>query len=126
MNFPIFVLTKDCGEVTRFNSIEELQSQLEEIDVENGEYAVWDRTGTSLKMSVQKPLWLHIEPEELKPHQSDLRDALKQYAAALGIQEKLEGISDGDFESVFAQISVHLDRKKRSRNFLRRIIRRPK
>ena len=44
VNFPVFVLAKDCGEVSRFNSIEEMQRQLEEIDVENGEYAAWDRT----------------------------------------------------------------------------------
>ena len=93
VNFPIFVLAKDCGEVSRFNSIEEMQRQLEEIDVENDEYTAWDRTGTPLKMSVQKPVWLRIEPEILKPHQSQLRDALIQYAATLGVEVKLEGTS---------------------------------
>jgi len=122
MNFPVFVLAKDCGEVSRFNSVEELQRQLEEIDVENDEYAAWDRTGTSLKLSVQKPVWLRIEPEALKPQQSQLRDALMQYAAALGVEVKIDGTSEADFEKAFAQISAHADSNGPSKSFLGRII----
>jgi len=125
-NFPVFVLAKDCGEVSRFNSVEEMQRQLEEIDVENGEYAAWDRTGTPLKLSVQKPVWLRIEPEALKPEQSQLRDALMQYAAALGVAVKIEGTSEADFEKAFAQISAHLDNQGASKSILSRIIGRRK
>jgi hypothetical protein len=122
MNFPIFVLAKDCGKVFRFNSVEETQRQLEEIDVENGEYAAWDRTGTPLEMSVHKPVWLHIKPETLKPHQSQLRDVLMQYAAALGVEVKIEGTSEADFEKAFMQISAHLDSKGSFKSFLGRIM----
>lgn len=126
VNFPVFVLAKDCGEVSRFNSVEEMQRQLEEIDVENGEYAAWDRTGTPLKLSVQTPVWLLIEPEALKPEQSQLRDALMQYAAALGVAVKIEGAGEADFEKAFAQISAHLDNQGASKSILSRIIGRRK
>ena len=126
MNFPVFVLAKDCGEVSRFNSIEEMQRQLEEIDVQNGEYTAWDGTGTPLSLSVQNPVWLRIEPQTLKPQQGQLRDALMQHAAALGVEVKIEGASEADFESAFAQIKVHSDKQAASKGFLRRIIGRGK
>ena len=126
MNFPVYVLAKDCGEVSRFNSVEEMQRQLEEIDVENDEYTAWDRTGTPLKLSVQEPVWLRIELETLKPQQSQLRDALMQYAAALGVEVKIEGTSEADFERAFAQIKACFDKQTASKGFLRRIIGRGK
>lgn len=121
-NFPVFVLAKDCGEVSRFNSIEEMQLELEEIDVENGEYTAWDRTGSPLRLSVQKPVWLRIQPETSKPQRSQLRDALMQYAAALGVEVKMEGTSETDFESACAQIKMHSDKQAASKGVLRRII----
>ena len=126
VNFPVFVLAKDCGEVLRFNSIEEMQRQLEEIDVENDEYTAWDRTGTPLKLGVQKPVWLRIEPEALQSQQSQLRDALMQYAATLGVEVKIEDTSATDFEKAFAQISMHLDNQGASKSILSRIIGRRK
>lgn len=126
VNFPVYVLAKDCGEVSRFNSIEEMQRQLEEIDVENDEYTAWDRTGTLLKLSVQKPVWLRIEPEALQSQQSQLRDALMQYAAALGVEVKIEDASATDFEKAFAQIRMHLDNQGASKSILSRIIGRRK
>lgn len=122
VNFPVFLLAKDCGEVSCFNSIEEMQHQLEEIDVENDEYTAWDRTGAPLALSVQKPVWLRIEPESSKLGQSQLRDALVKYAAVLGIEMKIEGTSEVEFESAFAQIKACLEKQTVSKGFLRRII----
>jgi hypothetical protein len=114
MNFPVFVLAKDCGEVLRFNSIEEMQHELEEIDIENGEYTAWDRAGTPLKPSVQKPIWLHIEAENLKVKHLQLREALMQYATASGIEVKIES----DFESAFAQIKSRCNKQASKPGFV--------
>lgn len=126
VNFPVFILAKDCGEVSRFNSVEEMQRQLEEIDVENGEYAAWDRTGTPLKLSVQEAVWLRIEAEALQSQQSQLRDVLMQYAAAAGVEVEIEGANEAHFEKAFAQISAHFTNQGASKSILNRIIGRRK
>jgi hypothetical protein len=119
MNFPVFVLAKDCGEVLRFKSIEEMQHELEEIDIENGEYTAWDRTGTPLKLSVQKPIWLHIEAENLTVKHLQLREALMQYATAIGVEVKIESTNESDFESAFAQIKPHCNKQASKPGFAR-------
>jgi hypothetical protein len=50
--FPLFVLERDSGDVMRFNSVAEMQKQLERIDVENAEYLAWEsreKAGTERK-----------------------------------------------------------------------------
>lgn len=60
--FPVYVLMKDCGDVMKFSSREAMQQDLEPTDIENGEYAAWDRNGSVLTLSVSKPksVWLKI------------------------------------------------------------------
>jgi hypothetical protein len=117
VNYPVFILAKDSGEISRFDSVEEMQRQLEKIDVENGEYVAWDRNGTSLNMSVQKPVWLRIEPAVAKLQQIPLRDALTQYGKTLGVDVEIDGTTDADFEKAFAKIRAYVDRKSASRSF---------
>jgi hypothetical protein len=62
--FPIYLLAKDCGDVERYSSPEELQQQLEAIDVENDEYDAWDSTGGVVKLSVDplsRKQWLKVK-----------------------------------------------------------------
>ena len=60
--FPVYVLAKDCGEIDSYTSIENMQSYLEAIDVENNEYEAWDAEGRLLELTVssRKPDWLQI------------------------------------------------------------------
>jgi hypothetical protein len=51
--FPVFVLAKDCGEVMRFDSPEELE-WLEPVDVENNEYDARDAGGKVLSFVATK------------------------------------------------------------------------
>jgi len=43
--FPVFVKSKDSGDVNSYNSVKEMLRALEQIDVENDEYQAWDATG---------------------------------------------------------------------------------
>lgn len=102
VQFPIFILAKDCGEVTCFESIQELQRQLEEIDVQNEEYLAWDKVGNSVKLSVQKPLWLKLERVE-DSLQPSLMDSLQKYAATLGIKLDLSEDNQLDFVEIYSE-----------------------
>jgi hypothetical protein len=63
--FPVFVKSKDSGDVNSYNSVKEMLRALEQIDVENEEYQAWDATGLPLKLSVQRSNeWLRLEPAE--------------------------------------------------------------
>lgn len=59
--FPIRVRAKDSGEEFLFASVFDVQFFCEKIDIENEEYEAWDSEGRPVKMSVQKPVWIHFE-----------------------------------------------------------------
>lgn len=44
ISFPVYVLAKDCDEITAYPSFEKMQGFMEAIDIENGEYEAWMRT----------------------------------------------------------------------------------
>ena len=50
ITFPIFVLAKDCGEVLKLSSEDEVNRRLEAIDVENNEYEAWDSKNYELRL----------------------------------------------------------------------------
>jgi hypothetical protein len=111
INFPVFVLAKDCGEVTAFDTIEKMQSQLEKIDVENNEYEAWDRNGNPLALGVQKPTWLRIEASN--ESSTTLRDALLKYGKSVGVQ--LTDDKANDFVEALKTIEATHSEKPRSK-----------
>jgi len=44
-DLPVFVRARDCGAVRRYDSLIDMQGHLEQTDVENEEYDVWDAKG---------------------------------------------------------------------------------
>ena len=99
--FPVFVRDKGSGDIDRFESIGQLQRQLERIDVESEEYDAWDCTGVPLRLQVQEPLWLAISPLGDRT-QEDLRTALLSYAKRLGVDV---GTTEAlDISELFARI----------------------
>ena len=84
--FPVFVLERDSGEVMRFDTIHQMQRQLERIDVENGEYRAWDADGRELVLKVQVPVWLVLEPR-VQSDPDDLKKALVAAARDAGFDE---------------------------------------
>jgi len=62
IRFPIYVRAKDCGDIKTYNSVCDLQSDVEKTDVENEEYEAWDTNGMSVRLEVQNPVWLRTTP----------------------------------------------------------------
>ena len=62
ITFPVYVLAKDCGEITAFSDFQRMKWHFEPIDVENDEYEAWDSSGHILELSVGKPKseWLKV------------------------------------------------------------------
>ena len=87
IEYPVFVLAKDCAEVLKFESLQDMQRELEQIDIENGEYDAWDKHGNRLALQVQEPIWLDIRsgPSELSSLR--LEEALKKYGSKVGVQQ---------------------------------------
>ena len=53
--FPVYVLAKDCGEVTEYASRTTIQGYMEAVDVEGDEYEAWDAGGYVVRLSVATP-----------------------------------------------------------------------
>jgi len=120
VEFPIYVLAKDCGEVRSFDSVYELQKQLEEIDVENAEYLAWDKSGTPISLAVQKPVWLKLE-YAMGAQQPDLKSCLEKYASAVGVDVDFKGTSAQEFKRAYEQIEARVKRSTRP-NILGRLM----
>jgi hypothetical protein len=82
--FPVYVLAKDCGEITEFQSLPALQGYLEaidvDIDVDNGEYDAWDPRGYRLQLSTigRKGNWLRLERTDVRLSDSEFIEVRKQ------------------------------------------------
>ena len=86
VTFPVLVLERDSGDVMRFNSVAEMQKQLERIDVENAEYLAWESNGRPIQMAVQEPLWLKLECNAPEPDTGGLFNVLKKFAESRGVK----------------------------------------
>lgn len=84
--FPVLVLERDSGDIMRFNSVAEMQKQMERIDVENAEYLAWESGGRLIQMAVQEPLWLKLECNAPEPDTAGLFNALKKFAESRGVK----------------------------------------
>jgi len=120
ISFPVFVYAKDCDEIRRYDSIDELQRQLEEIDVENNEYLAWDRFGAPLKLGVQKPMWITVEAAAPDDGAS-LKDCLGKYARSLGLNPTEIGSSADELAASFQQITNEAEKRRRDQGFFRRM-----
>lgn len=73
--FPVFVLARDCGEVTEYPSLMAMQYHMEAVDVENDEYDVWDAQGNGVRLAVRSPnpksQWLHADRLETQLSEQD-------------------------------------------------------
>lgn len=105
VNFPVFVLAKDCGEVTAFNSADELRRALEPIDVDNDEFLAWDAVGTPLTLETRpQPLWLHLRTTEAPPEPARLREHLLQYARDRSVALDASSVAGLPLSEVLRQI----------------------
>ena len=118
--FPVFVLSKDCGDVNTYNSIEDMCRHFEEIDIENKEYDAWDATGLPLELSVQgSSQWLRLEPgDTAQPEQ--LADAIAEFAKRQDIQLDASHLSAGGFPAALAQIKSAIQARRQTQSWWRR------
>jgi len=95
MKFPIFVLAKDCGEILQFESLGAMQRELEAIDVENGEYEAWDKTGTPVKLTAGSSRdWLRIVPKSGPSEFARVKELLCAYARREGVEPGISASED--------------------------------
>lgn len=113
--FPVFVLAKDCGEISIYTTLESLEKKLEPIDVENEEYEVWDAQGVRLKLYSQRPTWLKIEGTQ--PDFEGLKITVLRYAETSGM--KIEKDSLESFSNL-EQIIKTVNKNKIRPNFFKK------
>lgn len=124
VQLPVFVRLKDCGDVVRYDSVAKMQSDFEQIDVENEEYEAWDTAGTRLKMLVQTSSdWLRIE-SLANPQPEELAEAIAEFARLHGVDVDASMLREGNFSSALDQISSAVQSSWQSRNWWERLKRR--
>ncbi len=120
--FPIFVRTKDCGDVTEFSAVADMQREFERIDVENEEYEAWDANGVPLSLSVQEPVWLRVEAQSSGAKPVELANAIMRFAQAVGIEVDLSDLGRGGFSAALGEVRAAIERKQKSKSWLQRFL----
>ena len=118
--FPIFVRAIDSGEILEFDSVYELQSRLEKIDVENREYEAWDSTGLPFELGLQECVWIRFAPSAQGRDSEQLRQALFQFAKSVGV-ELPEDLPISAFAKAFNQVSDQNERNMLAKSSIRRL-----
>lgn len=112
IQFPIFVRAKDCGDVTKYSSVHDLQIDLEQIDVENDEYEAWDANGLRLSLGIQKPLWLNVGLRDNVPVPTELAAAISEYAHKQGLAFQTSDLVAGKYSELLDRVDGELKKKK--------------
>jgi len=118
--FPVFVRSKDRGDVKSYNAVEDMCRHLEEIDVENKEYDAWDAAGLPLDLSVQKSSeWLRLEPADTaQPEQ--LASAIAEFAERQNVQVDTSRLFAGGFPAALAQITSAIRARRQAQSWWKR------
>jgi hypothetical protein len=119
--FPLFVRAKDSGEIASFDSLQELQTHVERIDIENTEYEAWDRDGYRLKLGLQEPVWLTLEISSERPEPDQLHSALRAFANSIGVQFPNQ-LAIGATRSALAPVRAELEKRALAGSRVRRFI----
>src|SRR5215831_12377565 len=120
LGFPVFLRTKDSGEVKSYRSIAEMQSDIEKIDVENGEYEAWGAGGTPLALSVQQEKsWLRLAAATA-PQPQQLATAIAEYARRAGVDIDAAVLSRQNFATALARTREMAEAKHRAKPWWRR------
>jgi len=110
--FPIFVRAKDCGDVLKFCSMDEIKRELEAIDITNGEYDAWDKDGLPLDLKVQRPTWLKIEAASSDFKLEELIGAISGFGSQNGVRAENVSSVEIDAEALFDSIIAKLNQQE--------------
>jgi hypothetical protein len=121
-DFPVFLRTKDSGEVKAYRSVIEMELDLEEIDVENDEYEAWDAGGTPLVMSVQQEkIWLGLAVAAA-PQLEQLIMAIAEYAGRAGVDIDAMALSRRNLATALERTREMAEAKRRAKPWWRRLM----
>jgi hypothetical protein len=120
--FPVFLRAKDTGEVKAYRSVIDMEFDLEEIDVENGEYEAWDARGTPLLLSVQQErIWLRLAIAAA-PQPEQLTMAIAEYARRARADIDATALSRQNFITALERIREMAEAKHRAEPWWRRLM----
>jgi nucleotide-binding universal stress UspA family protein len=120
--FPVFLRTKDSGEVKAYRSVIDMESDIEEIDVENGEYEAWDASGTPLALSLQQETaWLHLATAEA-PQPQQLMAAIAEYARRVGVDIDTTVLARQGAATALDRVRVAAEANRRAKPWWRRLL----
>jgi len=81
MKFPLII--DEHGDVSLYWSLEELKSDIEPIDIENGEYVAYDADGKNLRLDAHSDRIVKVVIDENVPiNLNNVTIALKRFIAA--------------------------------------------
>lgn len=109
ISYPVIIQAKDSGEVSIYQTFEELECAVEKIDIANVEYKAWDTYGHALVLGVQRPSWLRIGLSG--SDESGLRAAIRDLASSLCIPA--ERVDDAPIVRIINDLSVKAAPKPR-------------
>jgi hypothetical protein len=122
--FPVFLRTKDSGEVKPYRSIIDMESDVEQIDVENGEYEAWDVSGIPLALSVrQEKVRLHLAVAGA-PQPRQLIAAIAEYARRVGVDIDAAVLSRQSVVTALDRVRDATEAKRRASPWWRRLFER--
>jgi hypothetical protein len=104
VEFPVFVVSRDSGEMVKFADAREIERRFERIDVENGEFVAWDRQARRVSLEVREgPRWLALGiGEQAMP---EFQAALRRFAGVFGLEVGREDPSAADVEAMFESVA---------------------
>jgi len=120
--FPILLLQKDCGDLLLYNSMEDMRSDLEPIDVENDEYDVWDGNLRKLRLIVHAPTkcfaaypkeWLELEVESNEKDVLAVKKLFEQYVSSVGVNTVIEDIEYENIGALWLRIEVLMPKRSK-------------
>jgi hypothetical protein len=122
--FPVFLRIRDSGEVKAYRSIIEMESHLEEIDVQNDEYEAWDAGGVPLALSVQQEkIWLRLAVAAA-PQPEQLTMAIAKYARRAGLDIDTTALPLRNLATWLERSREMAEAKRRAQPWWRRLMQR--
>jgi len=120
LQFPVFVKSKDSGDVNSYQSVGDMQRKMERIDIENEEYEAWDVTGLPLKLSVhESKQWLGLQPaKDAQPR--ELASAIIEFALRQNVPIDASRLFAGGFPAALAQIISGIQVQRQTQSWWQR------
>ncbi len=123
VEFPVFVSSRDSGEMRRYQDLPEMERALERIDVQNGEYVAWDRQFRLVSLQAKEgDSWLSLSVGN--PAMPEFQSALRRFASSMGLEMEREAMSGTSAELMYEGVSKRVSQAKARMGWFKRLTRR--